>query len=161
MNLQIFHKNGRRVLALLLAGVMLLGFTGCGTKEAGVMTGLRFDRGHGSVWGNQFYIEVCADEIVLVRYFPENSQDQEVCEHMAITPEQWTKICTAVQALDLKEDRPSLWQKLWESRKLDGGEYRALTVIWDGNVEIAYEWPNNQQATELETLLEQLVETSQ
>lgn len=141
--------------------MMALLLTGCGAKEDSMITGVIFDRGHGSAWGNLFYIEVCADEIALARYFPENSQDQEVCQHKPITPEQWSAVCTAVQALDLMEDRPSLWQKLWKSRKLDGGEYRTLTVIWDENTEISYEWPDHQQAKELELLLEQLVVTSQ
>lgn len=129
-----------------------------------MITGIRFDRGHGSAWGNQFYIEVCADEIVLARYFPEESQEQEVCEHIPITPEQWNEICLAIQALNLTKDRPSLWQKLWESKKLDGGEYRNLTLVWKtskGEKEINYQWPSDQQANALEELLEQLVAASE
>lgn len=152
-------RAGRIFVLLLLSAVLGLSITGCGQKECEVMTGIRFDRGHGSIWGNQFYIEVQADEIVLARHFPENSQNQKVCEHMPITPEQWNEVCMAVQALVLKEDRPSLWQKLWKSRMLDGGEYRTLTVVWDEEVEIAYQWPNNQQSKDLETLLERLIVT--
>lgn len=149
------------LLMLLVSAVLGVAAAGCGQKENEVMTGIRFDRGHGSAWGNQFYIEVCADEIVLARYFPENARDQKVCEHIPITPEQWNEICELVQAMDLKENRVSLWQLLWKNRKLDGGEYRALTVIWDENVEIAYQWPDNQQAKDLEALLEQLAVTSE
>lgn len=152
-------KHTVRVWPLFMIAALLL--TGCKAKEDSKIIGVIFERGHGSTWGNQFYIEVRADEIVLARYFPENSQDKEVCEHIPITPEQWNAVCMAVQALELKEDRPSLWQKLWKSRKLDGGEYRVLTVIWVEEVEIAYQWPNNQQSKDLETLLEQLVVTSE
>ena len=152
-------KHTVRVWPLFVMVALLL--TGCKAKEDSKITGVVFNRGHGSTWGNQFYIEVCADEIVMARYFPENSQDQEVCEHIPITPEQWNEVCMAVQALDLEEDRPSLWQKLWKSRKLDSGEYRTLTVIWDKKVETAYQWPENQQSKDLETLLEQLVMTSE
>ena len=46
------------------------------------------------------------------------------------------------------------------NRKLDGGEYRTLTVIWDEKAETAYRWPNDQQSKDLETRLEQLIMTS-
>lgn len=117
------RENGKkhivRVWAFFAMTALLL--TGCKAKEDGEITGGIFDRGHGSAWGNQFYIEVCADEIVLARYFPENSQDQETCEHILITPKQWSEICVSIQSMDLQEDRIRLWQDLWKSHKLDGG----------------------------------------
>ena len=142
----------------VLAALLL---TGCKAKGGDTITGVIFDRGHGSMWGNQFYIELVAEEIVLARYFPQNSQEQQVSEHLPITAEQWTDICTAVQALELKEDRPSLLDKLFRRSKLDGGETRTLTLIWDGETKITYQWPNDPRAMELEALLERLVVLSE
>lgn len=146
--------NTAAIWALLLLAFLLL--AGCGPREHGEMTGIIFDRGHGSEWGNQFHIEVCAREIVVARYFPNGSADQNTCEHVPITVQQWEAICQAIRSMDLREKRTSWFQKIWASSKQDGGEYRTLTVIWDQDVEIVYQWPESQQAKDLETLLEQL-----
>lgn len=150
-------KTGSVFAVIMLSAVLGLTLTGCSPKENEVITTIRFERGNGSTWGDQFYIEVASDEIILARYFPENAQDQETCEHIPITTEQWTEILNAVQALDLKEVRPSLWQRLWKNHKQDGNEFRTLTVIWDKAGEITYQWPNDQKSQDLEALLEQLM----
>lgn len=161
MNGSFYNKIWKRMMALLLLGALLiLGISGCGTKEESVMTGIRFDRGHGSVWGNQFYIEVQEKEIVKTSFFQEGAQDQTVCEHVPITVQQWEEICKAVETLELVEDRPSLIQKVLGNRKLDGGEYRTLTLLYEEE-EIAYKWPADGNAQELEALLEQLVKALQ
>lgn len=150
---------------MLAAGILLLMTmaSACSAEQTAVLTGIVFDRGHGSAWGNQFYIEVSADVVNEVRYIPEGAMDQETCTDIPITPQQWEAICEAVQALELQEDRPKLWQKLWESQKLDGGEYRSLTLRWrteKGVKEIRYLWPEGEKARALEALLEELVRSS-
>ena len=55
---------------LELVGCMLLctALTAC-TQEQATLSGILFDRGHGSAWGNQFYIEVYPEEIAVMRHF--------------------------------------------------------------------------------------------
>lgn len=136
---------------------------GCASKNSTeTLSKITFDRGHGSMWCHQFYIEVTENEIVCARYFPEGSSEQTTCQHIPITAQQWNELVAAVRALEpeLKEDQPSLWQKLFNSQKADGGEYRKLTLSrkTDGSEEsVAYQWPASAAARELEALLEALL----
>ena len=60
--------------------------------------------------------------------------------------------------------RQSWKEKLFGSKKLDGGDYRNLTLLWEtekGTEERCYEWPQNEQANMLEALLKQLAEMAQ
>ncbi len=155
------RKLNRLGFLLLLIFTLAAAMTGCSREEDRVMTGIRFDRGNGSVWGTQFYIEVRAGEILLTRYFPEGAAQQQTREHIPITAGQWSALCEAVQALELKEARSSFWQNLFPSPQ-DGGEYRSLTVFWQspqGETEVTYRWPAGEQAAALESLLRQLAET--
>lgn len=163
MKFAFFSKRLRGIIVLFLLGVFLmLGITGCDTKEVGVITGIRFERGHGSMWGNQFYIEVRTDEIREARFFPEGGQNQVTREHIPVSAQQWEALCRAVDALELVEYRTSFWQKLFGNKKLDGGEYRTLTLIRQNGAteeETVYRWPSASEALALETLLEQLTAT--
>ena len=147
------------VMCLLLAAVL----SGCGAKEKKTITGIIFERGHGSAWGNQFYVDLREDEILTASYFPEGEQEQMVCDHIPITPQQWNDIYLTVQKLELQKQRILLLESLRPWQKLDGGEYRKLTLVWataKGEERITYQWPDNQQADTLEKLLEQLVATT-
>ena len=62
------NKTAGVVFALL---ILLL--TGCAAKEEDAVTGIIFERGHGSAWGNQFYIQLEAEQIVSASYIPEAS----------------------------------------------------------------------------------------
>lgn len=139
-------------------------FSACsGQKESAAISRIVFDRGHGSMWGNQFFIELCPEEIVCVRYFPENSGEQTTREHIPISKTAWEKVLTAVQTLEpqLEADKPSLWQQLWGGQKLDGGEYRNLTIYRQTGTEetqTLYRLPSDPAVQALELLLEGLVE---
>lgn len=127
------------------------------------LVGIVFERGHGSAWGNQFYINVCKNEIAATRYIPEGAADQTVREHIPITAEQWQTLANAIEKLELKKERGSWIKALLGKSKLDGGEYRNLSLIWEtgaGTVETKYTWPQNEQAQALESLLEQLAKTA-
>ena len=142
---------------ILLSLAML---AGCRNEDPGVLTGIIFDRGHGSAWGNQFRVELVADEITLLQYIPEGSGDMETKEHLPLEDSQWEEISQAVQALDLQEDRPNLVQKLLKRTMLDGGEYRKLTLQWqqgDKVKKVQYLWPEGAEAERLEKLLVALI----
>lgn len=148
----------KKLSARILAACLAVFLSACAApgKDARLCR-ITFDRGHGTLWGNQFYIEICPEEIVLMRYFPAGSTEQTTKEHVPITAEEWASLSAAVRALPLKEDRPGFWSRLWKNRKLDGGEYRKLTLQWQsGNSvqTICYQWPAGQQAEALEQLLE-------
>ena len=91
-------------MCIVLCMVML---SGCGKKveEEGTLVGVIFERGHGSAWGNQFYMEVCEDEIIQANYISENSADLVTEEHIAITSEQWQEICNTIEKMELKKVR--------------------------------------------------------
>lgn len=104
------------------------------------------------MWGNQFYIIISPVEIVTAHYFPEGSWDLVTVEHIPITDAQWQTIKSAVEKLPLEKARTNIWEK----QKLDGSEFRELTLVRDKK-EVTYYWPNIPQAQQLEALLEALL----
>ena len=140
-----------KILAAVLAfGALLL--SGCSAKRNQELIAISFNRGHGSMWGNQFYIEISPVEIVTARYIPEGSWDLVTVEHLPITDAQWEKIKSAVEQLPLEKARTNIWEK----QKLDGSEFRELTLV-RGKKEVTYYWPNIPQAQQLEALFEALL----
>ena len=138
-----------KAIALGLGCLMLL--SGCHGAEPEPITGIKFNRGHGSAWDNQFYIEIDSQEIKRVDYIPSGQSELVTLEHLPITQEQWQMLQTAVEQLPLEKARPNLWEK----QKLDGSEFRELTLV-RGKKETTYRWPNIPQAQQLEQLLEDL-----
>ena len=149
---------------LELVGCMLLctALTAC-TQEQATLSGILFDRGHGSAWGNQFYIEVYPEEIAVMRHFPNGAQEQTVSEHIPITAEQWQQLTEAIENLQLQKKSTPWWKKLFTSSRQDDGEYRNLTLGWETGgktAQTAYQWPQSTQANALEALLEQFAATA-
>lgn len=150
----------RKTRALILAACCLVLFSGCaGTEQAGTVCKIVFDRGSGSTWGNQFYIELCPEEIITVRYFPAGSSDFVTREHIPIDGNIWEDALSAVQTLEdkLEANSQSFWQKLLGGQKQDGGDYRKLTVYRTSGEEVSYKLPADPAAQSLEALLESLV----
>lgn len=141
----------RKLIWLLFCVPLLL--QGCSSAPGSdVPTGLIFDRGNGSVWGNQLYIQLTQDTIITARYIPEGSTELKTLEQIPLAPGQWQAIAQALQQLKPEQERPSLLKKLFP--KQDGGDYRRLTLIY-GQKEITCRWPAGGE--QLEALLEQLI----
>ena len=146
--------NKSRFLALFL----LLSFcvTACASKETdNAITEITFERGHGSAWGNQFYIKVRPDQVITLRYIPENGSDLNSAENLPITDRQWQALTDQLQNMTLQKEKASLWPKLFAPKVLDGGAFWKLSVT-RGNHTTAYLWPGDEQAAIFEQLLEQL-----
>ena len=142
-----------------MLGLALALLAGCDAKADDPITGIKFDRGHGSMWGNQFYIEIRQEQIVTANYIPEGTADLVSVQNIPITPEQWEALTALLEQLPLEKARTNLSEK----NKLDGGEYRRLTLIREsrkGEKEYTYRWPSGEKANELEALLEQLVKAA-
>lgn len=137
------------VAAAVAFGAILL--TGCRTKDESV-TKITFNRGHGSMWGNQFYMELQATEIVCAQYIPEGQSELVTLEHIPITDAQWQTAKSTVEQLPLEKARTNIWEK----QKLDGSEFRELTLV-RGKKEITYYWPNTPEAKQLEAFFEELL----
>ena len=144
------NKTAGVVFALL---ILLL--TGCAAKEEDAVTGIIFERGHGSAWGNQFYIQLEAEQIVSASYIPEGSSEPVTVTRLPIADTQWQTVIAAAEQLPLEKARAHLW----ENRKLDGGEFRKLTLI-RGRKETEYRWPDGPEGQQLEQLLEALLKDS-
>lgn len=143
----------KRILWLFLFLPVLL-LPGCGQAPAGQdLTGLTFQRGNGSAWGDQLYISMTREQIQVLRYIPAGTAEPVTLEQLPVTQEQWQAITQALAQLPLEAERTSLLAKLFPKR--DGGDYRRLTLIC-GEKAVAYRWPA--QGAQLEQLLEQLVE---
>lgn len=141
----------RKLIWLLICVPLLL--QGCSSAPGSdTPTGLIFDRGNGSVWGNQLYIHLTKNTIITARYIPEGSAELMTLEQLPIPPEQWQLISQALQQLKPEREKPSLLEKLFP--KQDGGDYRRLTLIY-GQKEITCRWPVGGE--QLEALLEQLI----
>lgn len=140
------------VATAFLLGAILL--AGCGAKDESI-TGIKFNRGHGSMWGNQFYMDLAPTEIVCARYIPEGGWDLVTVEHIPITDARWQSIKSMVEQLPLEKARTDIWEK----QKLDGSEFRELTLVRGGK-EITYYWPNTPEAQQLEQHFETLLAES-
>lgn len=145
----------RHLLCYSLLMLLLLPLYGCGSAApSAALSGIVFERGHGSAWGNQLYLEVCPEEIVVARYIPEGSTELQTAEKIPITQTQWQRLEAQLQEMTLEKERVSWWQQLLGKKKLDGGEYRKLTLVY-GDAQVACRWPDD--GAELEALLEYLV----
>ena len=140
------------VAAVFAFGAIL--FSGCKAKDESV-TKIIFNRGHGSMWGNQFYMELQATEIVRAQYIPEGRSELVTLEHIPITDAQWQTAKSTVEKLPLEKARTNIWEK----QKLDGGEFRELTLV-RGKKEVTYYWPNTPEAQQLEQFFEILLAES-
>ncbi|MBQ7016783.1 MAG: hypothetical protein IJN10_07515 [Firmicutes bacterium] len=154
----------RKILSYAMCIVLCMAMlSGCGKKveEEGTLVGVIFERGHGSAWGNQFYMEVCEDEIIQANYISEDSADLVTEEHIAITSEQWQEICDVIEKMELEKVKSSAWKEQLGVDILDGGAYHELSLIWKtekGEKSVAYHWPEDEAGAALEQLLEQLLE---
>lgn len=145
-----YKKKPSRVLSLFVMTVLLL--TGCDPKENHELTTIIFNRGHDSLWGNQFYIKIDSKEIVTAKYIPEGEWDLITVEHLPISDEQWQTLKMTVEQLPLEKARTDLWEK----QKFDGSEFRELTLVRKEK-EITYWWPNTPEAQQLEQFMEDLL----
>ena len=139
--------------ALLITACLTALLTGCVSQsEDKVLTRLVFDRGHGSMWGNQFYIELCEEEIICIRYIPEGSAELVTQTEIPLTDQMWEQIVSAVGELELKPE------KAGKKQVLDGTEYRRLTLTWEiGGKEKTVNYSFSPAAQKLEALLESLI----
>ena len=140
------------IIVVMAVGAILL--TGCGAQKVEI-TKIVFNRGHDSLWGNQFYIAIQNTEILLAHYIPEGSADLVTVEHLPITDDQWQRAKSIVEQLPLEKARTDIWEK----QKLDGSEFRELTLV-RGKKEITYYWPNTPEAQQLEEFFETLLANS-
>ena len=153
-----------RIIAVMLMLTFMTGSTGCGTKDLSADISLRrvtYDRSHGSLWGNQFYIDLTETEIVSTHFFPEGEGNLKEVSYIPVTEEQWEeleqRIFTMVPSLKVKKG-----EKLgfFKKQKLDGAESRTLTLTWEKKNKqqtISYDWPDTAEAADLEELLEMMV----
>lgn len=155
-----------KIKPLFLTLLFLAGLAGCGSSSAfapscGSLSGVIFDRSHGSLWGIQFYISLTETEIKEARFFQPGASEQAEISAVPLDGETWEQVEQAVSNL-----LPSLAEKqeknsLFGMKKLDGTEERTLTLTWkteNGKKTITYTWPSSEEAAKLEKLLEGLVQ---
>lgn len=139
--------------------------------EECTLTRVMLERRHGSVWGVQFYVDVCPREVTLIRYFPREDPGGELAvdKHIPLTSQRWDEIVEAVAQLRPQLSpvpKPTFWARLTQARKgryrvLDGVGYHHLALTWQAEGhphEVRYDWPGSEQAKTLETLLERLTD---
>lgn len=151
----------KTILLLVFAWIGML-FTACAPAEAPVLIRLEWERGHGSMWGNQMFVAVTPEGIDEVRFIDSDSELQTV-RNSPVTQQQWEELERLVQKLELKEEKPAWLEKIFGSAVLDGGEFRTLTLFWQtekGTQQVRYQWPGSGEADALETLLETLAKTA-
>ena len=157
-----------RILLPMMAAVLL---TGCsGPEPVRELTGVELDRGHGSMWGYQFYIRVNREEVESASWFQESAEGEFITvENVSIDQGQWQKIESMVLEMlpQMEEVKPRPIKDLIDKmgmlpQVLDGGVYRNLTLTWsvDGETEeVEYVWTSSSRQMELEAMLEQLANT--
>ena len=122
----------------------------------GTLVKFHYARGHGSVWGDQFRIEVCPTQIIQAFYFPERRGQPVEREQVPITQEQWLQLEAAVNALF-----PLLRKKRRQrSFQVDGTRFRNLTLTrqqWGRQRQYRYTCPDCPETNQLETLLQAMI----
>ena len=147
----------KKLPALLLSACLAVCLTSCAAPRQGDSVGrIVFDRGHGSMWGSQLYMELTPEEIALVRYFPAGSGEQVTLEHIPLSQDAWRELTAAIENHDLEPKRTGFFARLFGSRKQDGGEYQTLTVQWEKET-VTYRWRDPNQAAEFALLMEALL----
>jgi len=137
--------------ALMLCIVLLAGCTS--HPEDAAVTRVVFERGHGSAWGNQFFIDVCPQQITKCQFIPAGTGTLQTGEKIPIAPSQWQQLTDMLEGMTLQPEKENLFQRLFGGRKLDGGAFRKLT-LYRGEHATVYRWPDNGAA--LEEFLEAL-----
>lgn len=138
------------ILAMLITGLVgALFMGGCSQKEnepttpreaPGKLVRVIYERTNGSVYGDDFDVDVTADEILTANYFDEYEAEYQFIENQAITEEQWSKIEQVVLPMIAEIPpwkEPSKLDKLQsdllidDAQVLDGGDSQRITLVWD------------------------------
>jgi len=156
---------------------LFIGLGGCGIgndMEVGteaILERVILERGHGSAWGTQLYVDVGCEKIYHANFISYVSASGELvsCQDIPITQEQWDRIQTCVfqllPSLEVKKDSGVLvrmfrsWMR--KTSVQDGGAFWNLTLVWQEEQEsrtVEYVWPADGQARELESLLESMLQ---
>lgn len=157
----------KRMTLIGLLVVVLFSSVCCGQAEPAELTRVVYARGHDSVWGNQFRMDVCPSEVSYFHYFRQGDQEQEFRELYAVPIDQaqWDRIEEETLKLAplLKEQKPpGLLERLSKPlgpAELDGDAWWSLSLTWlqDGKPrEVQYVWPSCEEADALEVILEEL-----
>ncbi len=156
----------KRLTAVLLILPALL-FSGC-TVSGDIppdaeLSGIRFHRDHGSIWGVRLTLDIAPEGIKEVGVTKGGEWVER--ENLPIRPADWNKIADAVEkirpALLAVRQKPQIWpfSLFGKVQRLDGTETRELTLIFktqNGEEAVLYNWPESDAADQLETLLEDI-----
>ena len=155
------YRMTAKILAALIA---ITGLSGCSREitSSDPLIYITFDRSHGSLWGNQFYIALAETEIVEAWFFQQGEMEQTEVSHSPLSAEEWKEVEQAVLSLvpSLKEKK----EKKGIFQKMDGTEERTLTLTWEtehGEKTVIYDFPNTDKAIALEEYLEALAQKTQ
>lgn len=128
------HKG---ILLLLL---LLFSLSGCGADVTDeTLSGITYEYGNGSTWGDGFFITITEQEIVTLRCFMDG--EEIMASNIPIPPEAWEMIAHTVIDLAPEKDRSLPWEP---PGKLDGGDYRILTLTLEtksGMKDTVCKWP--------------------
>ncbi|MBE6953992.1 MAG: hypothetical protein E7452_10630 [Ruminococcaceae bacterium] len=95
-----------------------------------------FDRGHGSAWGNQFFTELTAKELVVTRFFDPADPTRTLLTrtNQVLAPEEWPQLTAAIATLLPHLSRNKRFLRLFVRKNFpaasDGTAYRRLTIFF-------------------------------
>ena len=151
---------------LALTGILaiLLLCCACGkSAQPAELTRVVYARGNGSVWGNQFHMDVCPTEVSYLHDFRDGTEFRELFA-LPIEQLQWEQIRLAaeVAAAQLQVQKPpNLLQRL-APKADDGGDWWSLTLTWvtDGEPkDVTYIWAATAETEAFSLLLEELAQS--
>lgn len=124
------------------------------------------DRGHSSVWGNQFYAELTPAGFVITRFFDPADPTRTLLTrtNQVLAPEEWPQLTAAVAALlphlPPVKHRFRLFARKPFPAAADGTAYRKLTLFFRSGRKlrtISVPMPDCPEANAFEQLLEHMV----
>ncbi len=120
---------------------------------------LIFDRGHGSVLDNQFYVELRKDGILRHSVVDHAAREIRIYNGLPLSDGDWTSVADAAALLELKKAPRRFFRKLFARPVVDGPRYWRLMLVTQKGKRLkktAYVWQHTEQYRALEQLLERI-----
>lgn len=167
-SLTVWGESMKRLgigLAALGAGLMLL-LTACGSAQTGEramgeLIGLRYNLQIGMVRDEDFYIDICDNEIKSTRIFPldESATDYLSAENLPLESGKWQELRLMIEELMPQltpvKGRSDMAARLvsWLARPTDGPNSEEFFLIFEGGEVVQYKIPSDAAFRELISLL--------
>lgn len=140
------HIRLGSLLMVLISMLAALFMGGCNAEESsgmnitGTLVLVSYSRTNGSVWGDDFHVNMDEKEISYAMYHDGQQHDYHELYDMPITEEQWSQVEHSIRSM-MDDVRPVVQPTAWDRFKakflsrdvvlLDGGDSDRMMLVWE------------------------------